>query len=401
MVYLLRFLSGWVSFAISGSRPGAFVNELIRRGFNVWGIRAASGEVFCCVRLGDYREVQRLARSRSMRVHITARRGVPVIVGRNRRRSGLAVGLVLFAVIFRVMSLFLWNVEICELDSVSRTAASETLARFGVYEGARADFESLKRMQTSAMLTFGNLSWMTINVDGSFAEVNATEKREPETNDTAPRNIKACCDGQVIRADVYSGMPAVNAGDAVLKGELLIGGVVETERGGVRLVRADGSVPAKTKHTETFSLPASYRAAGVCGAAKKRYSARLFGVTLPLSVCEPEADTLSFRSESRACFKGAAASASLIEERLYPFEIRELVPDEAAARKALHKKMMVCELLRFRGRTITSRNERFSRDGTGCTLTVDYACEEDIAAPSPLLSRSLHIRRGEPDGSAD
>ena len=391
MLWLMRFVSGYILLCVSGTRPGAFVNELVKRGIDVWGIRAEGGEVFCRVHLSDGNAVQSLAKGRSRRVRIIKRYGLPVIIRKNRRRTGLFVGLALFFVIFHVMSLFLWNVEICELDTISRSAAAEKLSSFGIREGVRAEFESLKRMQTSAMLAFGNLSWMTINVDGSFAEINATEKQEPETNDTAPRNIKASRDGQVIRADVYRGMAAVQSGDAVVKGDLLISGIVETEKGGVSLARADGCVLAKTRYEKVFELPGNCSAAVWEGEPQKRRSVRLFGVVIPLTMCVPDESSLVFRTEEQAVFRGTAASASLIEERLYPYSIEEKIRSEQQARDALYKRMLINELLSFRGKAIKSRQTEYSQTDEGYVLTVSYECEEDIAKPARLLSQDFHI----------
>ncbi len=399
MILLMRFLSGFVTFRISGSRPGAFVNELIRRGFNVWGITARGGEIVCCVRLSDYRSVQRLCRGRSQRVHIVRRTGLPFIVLRNRRRSGLALGAVLFLVIFRLLSLFIWTIDLCEFDTISRTAALDILERVGMYEGVRADFESLKRMQTTAMLEFGNLSWITINADGSFGEVNATEKLEPETNDTAPRNMKASADGQVVRADAYAGAPCVGEGDAVVKGSLLISGFVETELGGVHLERADGVVIAKTHYTETLTQPKTYRKASPEQNCARRYSAKLFGVTLPLTLHDAPPEYLSFKTETAAEFYGSRASASLIEERLYAYAVTEhtLTKDEALT--LLHDKAALRELLRYSGKTIAARREKLTETADAYTLTLEYDCEENIAAPSPINADEFTIRQREEESA--
>ena len=384
MVFLIRFFTGYVRFAVSGSRPGRIVNELLRSGINVWGVTAHSGEITCCVSRADYPAVQELCRGTSRRVHIKAKRGLPFIMSKHRRRSGLAVGLLCYIVIFRVLSLFIWNVEICEFDTMSRASVTETLGRVGIYEGVRSDFESLKRMQTSAMIEFGNLSWITINADGSRAEVNATEKLPAVENDDSPRNIKASIDGQIIRADVYKGTAAVRSGDAVVRGDLLISGVVENASGSVRFERAAGVVTARTRYLERFEIPKTHRAAVWRDTNEMRYSCGIFSAEIPIGFTAYGEGRIALTSRSEARFLGESTKASLTTQRLYSVEVAETQLDQAAAQSLFSAKMILRELFRYSGKKITSRSTNVYFDGGKYNFETSYTCEEDISAPSPI-----------------
>lgn len=381
MVFLIRFFTGHVRFLITGSRAGSFVNDILRAGVNVWGIRAKDGGIVCCVSCGDYPLVQRLCRKTSQRVHIVSKHGLPFFINKNRRRGGLLVGAAMFAAVFYALSLFVWTVDICSFDTISQTSAREILRRVGIYEGVRGDFESLKRMQTTAMLEFGNLSWMTINADGSFGEVNATEKTLPETNDTAPRNMKASADGFILRCDAYSGAASVSAGDSVVRGDLLISGVVETELGGTHLARADGIVLAQTRHTERFVI-AKKRRAAVLSPSGERYGARLFGRFIPLTLCPAPKEHITTRAEKQAEFRGQRASASLVTERIYGYTVAQRSVDRD---KAFLNERLLRELFCYGDKTITDRSVTFSENDDHYTYVVDYICEENIAQPAKIL----------------
>ncbi len=385
MLFLLRFLSGYVCFRITGSRAGSFVNKLIRAHINVWGIRADSDGIVCCVRLRDYPTVQSMCRDSSQRVRIKAKRGVPFFLHKNRDRSGLLVGAVLFLAVFHVLSLFVWTVDICEFNTISQTAAREILGRVGLYEGVYGELGSLKRMQTTAMLEFGNLSWMTINVDGSRGEVNATEKIPEETNDTAPRNMKAAIDGQIVRADAYCGDAFVSAGDAVVKGDLLISGVVETELGGVRIVRADGTVIARTHREEKFAIPKKRRAAEYTDTPVCRYAARLFGVVVPLTFCSAPQDRAAVWSEVSAEFGGERASVSLITENIYG---RRITVKDTDCETVFKNECLLRELFCYNDKKILNKQIAVSENDNYMIYTVDYSCEENIAKPSKILVRT-------------
>lgn len=389
MIYLLRFFTGYVVFRISGSRTGGFINMLTRRCINIWGIKAHGGDLYCCAVMRDYPEIQRLSKGTSQRVHIVKKRGLPFILHKNKRRSGLLVGVVLFAVIFRALSLFVWTIDICRFDTLSQSAAKEIFERIGVYEGVRSDFESLKRLQTKAMLEFGDLSWLTINIDGSRGEINATEKIQPETNDTAPRNMTASKDGQIIRIDAFGGVPAVSPGDGVVKGDMLISGVVETELGGRHLEHADGIALAKTHGTEQLELPKERYVMTTESEPVVRYSAKLFDLYFPLTVCETPKEYITFKNETRAQLFGECASASLIKEDIYAYKAVITDTDRQKAEELFKTRLLLKELFCHNEKEIIKRSVTVTELENGFHCTAEYTFEENIAVPSRLTRADL------------
>ena len=383
LVSLIRFTYGYVVIRISGSRPGTFVNKLVRCGMNVWGIRSHEGDIICRIRLSDTYTVMQMSRDSSCRVRIVKKRGLPFILYKNKRRSGLVFGAAAAALIFYLLSLSIWNINICEFDTMSRTAVLETLHRVGFYEGVRGEFESLKRMQTSALLEFGNLSWITLNADGSFGEVNATEKLMIETTDNAPANIKARCDGYILRVDPYMGVPVVSAGDGVVKGNLLISGIIETEND-IKTVRANGAVIAQTHSTERFVIPRLMEIKIFDDAPVKRYSCRLFGVIFPLTIGEADRSSLSFIKESQASYRGERASVSLITQELYGFTNNIINVDEAAASNILYDKMLLREMFRYCDKEIIDRQIERTVNKDEYIYDIYYICVEDIAMPEKI-----------------
>ncbi len=393
MIAILRFLSGYIIFKISGSRPGTLINELLRRGIKVWGIRGNSGEICARVSCSDYPIVQQITRGGSRRVHIIKKRGVPFILHKNRKRKGLIVGAALFLAIFKALSLFVWTVDICEFQTISQTSARDILRRVGIYEGVRGDFESLKRMQTTALIEFGNLSWITINADGSRGEVGATEKQMVETSDNAPRNIKASADGQVVRADAYSGTAVVAQGDAVRKGDLLISGVVESMSGSAHFERADGVVLAQTRYHERIEIPNEITTAVPVQQPQKRYSARLFGVLIPLTITQnntsdklkPEKPMLLFRSEDQVRFRGDRASASLLTEKIYDYKTEKRSINSEKAEKLFTERKLLKELFCYNNKEITECSISVLQDGSAYRYEIEYNCIEDIAKGERIL----------------
>ncbi|MBQ1389424.1 MAG: sporulation protein YqfD [Clostridia bacterium] len=385
MIGLLKFIRGTVRFKITGSRPGAFLNKLIRSGVGVYGIKSRAGEIYVSCILSDYKEVLRISKDSSCRVHSVKKQGIPIIFERNKRRSGLVWGAVCFLLIFKLLSMYIWTIDICRFETMSQTAACDILRRVGMYEGVKGEFESLKRMQTSAMIEFGNLSWITINADGSNGEVNATEKLPPATFDNAPRNLKAKTDAQIIRVDTYNGTPVVSMGDGAAKGDLLISGVVENADGTVNITHAEGKVTAATRYNEVFVIPKIIEITNVDDTPVSRCSVRLFNVIIPLTLKDIPENSAVLRKFERVNIQGSEISADIITENNYKFSVENITVTKDDADKIMRKQMLLRELFKCNDTQIVTRDIADSECDDSYIYTVNYDCIENIAAPQPIL----------------
>ena len=388
MVKLLRFLRGYIVFMVSGSYPEKFVNILTYNGVNVWGVRSKDGIVYCTTLAANYRHIRRLSRRTRNKIRIKSKHGIPFFINRNKDRIGLPIGFVCFLLIFKLLSMFLWNIDIYGFNDISYNKAKSVMESVGIYEGAYGTFDSLKNIQTKAMIEFENVSWITVNVDGSKGEVNISEITEKgEIKDDTPYNIKANTDAQIIRVDAYSGSAVVKSGDAVAKGNLLISGFVETELGGTHLSTADGVVWAKTEHTENFLVPKSYTAAEYNPDNKNRYSCRLFNIVIPLKFdnYNTSDNYFSFISENKASFQNETASISLINENIYFYNTNNITTNENSAENIFKTEMLLNELFNYSDKKIISRTVKSSVDDKNYNYTVKYNCEEDIGEKSEII----------------
>lgn len=389
MVKILRLLRGYVVFMVTGSYPEKFVNICTYNGVNVWGVESKDGVVYCRTIAANYRVIRILSRRTSAKIRVKRKIGLPFILNKNRKRIGLPIGLVCFFVIFKVLSLFVWNFDIYGNVTISDTRAKNVLESIGVYEGVYGKFDSLKNLQTRAMIEFKNVSWITINIDGSKGEVKISELVEKGeiTDETTPCNIKAEVDGRIIRVDAYSGASSVNSGDAVVKGNLLISGVVENEHGEVSLAHADGVVWAETNRVESFSVPKEQMSVTYDESCDKRYSCRLFNVVIPLRAKNFAADGsfLFFSDENKMEFRGETASVSLIEESIFHYDRRKINNTEQSAEKQFHAEMMLNELFNYGDKKIINRSIESTVDKNGFNYNVHYECEEDIGIQSDII----------------
>ena len=158
------------------------------------------------------------------------------------------------------------------------------------------DYQSLKLM---LMREFDNFAFVTINVLGSKAEVEITQRdMPPETIPShVPCNIIAAEDGQIVTYETYNGIPQYKTGDAVKKGELLVSGVYDSKVIGYRLVHSNAKIMARTlKKINTF-VPYQKTETSDTGNEKSFYYFTAFNKTFNLTF-SPASPFENFRTET-------------------------------------------------------------------------------------------------------
>lgn len=91
----------------------------------------------------------------------------------------------------------------------------------------------LREIRQTVLLKLEDLSFIAINIKGSKAYVEVTEATgKPEMVDTdTPCNLIATKAGVIVRTEITQGFGLVRAGDAVEAGDMLVSGMVFSDKG--------------------------------------------------------------------------------------------------------------------------------------------------------------------------
>jgi len=196
-----------------------------------------------------------------------------------RKRAGAF--LLIFLAVFLVFAstAFIWEIDISGNEKVSDAQIVAALRRSGVEVGRCWLGLTSDNVRSEVVYRLPELAWITVNIYGSRAEVIVRERVEkPEMhNDKTPSDIVAAKSGFVTGVMALTGSSEVVKGSAVLEGERLISGVVESPFGGMRTVHAFGSVRALTYNELTGVMPNMVRCKNYTGTEKHLWSVLAFG----------------------------------------------------------------------------------------------------------------------------
>lgn len=196
-----------------------------------------------------------------------SRRGAPILFLRLLRRPGIALGVLVFATLAVLSQRVIWKIEVVGNDTLAYAEVCELVGKEGLFVGtAKASLE-VDKIANRVLISTDKISWMSINVSGTVAVIEVREALAPPAPDPPVcSNVVATENGIIVGFDNVRGNLAVGLGDAVAKGDLLVGGVYGAEGEATRFVRATGGVFARVNRELELDIPLLY--------SKKIYTGR-------------------------------------------------------------------------------------------------------------------------------
>ena len=248
IINFLRLLLGFVEFEAKGGFPERFLNLCTINGITLWRVQNDGVKVKACTSVKAYKNIRKSARKSGMRVKIIKKRGLPFFIKNNKARVGVVVGITLVALFLFTSSCMLWNIEVTGNEKVKSEILLESLYNNGVRVGVFKSKIDTIAVEGELLKEYSDLAWVSINIFGTKAvlEVKENSEKPQIVDEKTPANIVAKKDGQIVLVEGHKGTNAVKEGDVVVKGDLLISGVLVNFDGSEKTVHATGKVFAKT-----------------------------------------------------------------------------------------------------------------------------------------------------------
>ena len=239
-IRLLRLICGCVGFYAEGGFPERFINLCSVRGIPLWGLSTQNGRIFAYTTLNGYMRIRECAVKSGMRLKHTKTVGMPFFASRYRRRAGVLCGLGVFFAVIGMLSSMVWTIDITSNSKVTDEEILAVLSQAGLKPGVFKDSISAPEIRFFALSHLPDITYLTVNLIGSSVQVDVTERVEcPEIpNDETPCDVISAVDGQLAVLELYSGTKLHSVGEAVSKGEVLVGGFAELADGSVRFQHA-------------------------------------------------------------------------------------------------------------------------------------------------------------------
>ena len=244
-------------FTLTGLNLERFMNTLQKEGVPLLSARRADRRTLeCACYLRDLPRVRQLAGEKGWRVTRERPAQLAAVLGALRRRPGALLGAALALAAALVLSQFVWRVEINGAGPY-RADIAAYLTEAGYVPGARRDALDASALERNLTLRYPEVAWFHAYVSNVTLVVDVTRGVPmPDLPSAQPGDVVALRDGIVDSVRVYAGTAAVQAGDAVRAGQVLIRGEERGADGATVPVAARGAVIARCwlEHTVEMSL---------------------------------------------------------------------------------------------------------------------------------------------------
>ena len=191
-----------------------------------------------------------------------------------RRRLPLLLAAIAVLAALLLSSLFIWEIELVGGEGLSRGELLRALEESGVAPGVFWPGLDGDAVRAKMLARVPELAWMSVNVRGSKARVLLLPRGDkPEIyREEDAADIVASRSGVVVRVSALNGKPLVRAGQAVLHGETLVSGTLDSITNAPRRVRARAEVVAETLYEISAVSPAQTRKTGSGGRPVRRWA---------------------------------------------------------------------------------------------------------------------------------
>ena len=380
---MLRWAVGSAEFTAEGGFPERFITLMDREGITAQYLYPTQLGLRGAVRPGLYKRLHPIARRTGMRMRICGRKGMPFLLYRYHRRTGLMVGVILLALMLLVMQLFVWQVTVTGCEELDEEAVLENLRDVGVYPGAFIPSIDAFRCERDMMMQVPELAWIAVNIQGSTIEVKLRERVMPPAavdRENAAANVISGGTGVVREMEVYSGQPLIKVGEAVWEGRLLVAGIFESNLHTI-ISYARAKVIIETQETVTIEVPLSQTIQQPTGAQVHRW----------LLETPEDSFQLNFWTEqpenawvTRKSWKLPFGLPGIVAETYEIWEPRERVYTQEEARSEALRLLGKEETARFPDGFLERTLSGGTEDGV-YRLTGSYTCLRDAAVTQEVL----------------
>lgn len=375
---LFHFIFGYVCFTATGGFAERFINICTSLGISLRGIRKKPSGLTAYTTIDGYKKIKNAARASGMKVRIKKKSGLPFIVRKYESHTGLFVGFFAVLLILTIMSNHIWIININGNTTVDDDKIAEVFADAGLKIGVGKNKFDASDINSDAVLNIGELSWASINIDGSVAEIEVREAmhRPKLEKSYGTSNIVARKDGQVEIIEPYKGAAAVKCGRTVLQGNLLVSGISHVKSGMSVFNDADGYVVARTKIN--VAVPIESSCIRLNSRIKKVYSLYFLGKEISFSK-RHKADTV-YRHKAFLCIHGVRMPFGIFYTQYTNFEKEsQSVSEDFSELSALNDYALKSYHETLHAQIISQQVE--IKNGTVCG---EYSCFENIGKRVPF-----------------
>ena len=386
ILWLYRFIKGFLLVEFSGERTEEILNLAAKSRIKLWGLKYIKRKITGYISINDFIRLRSVIFGSKIKVHILNKQGVPFIFKKYNNRIGFYIGAVIFFIILKIMSGFIWIINVEGNGNVNSEKVLSTCKKIGIYEGILSNKIDTKNDAIKLALNNKQIAWASLNIEGSVLNVNISQTKGDNDNRSYPSNIKAGYDGVIKKINVTSGDVVVKTGDIVKKGDLLVSGIIENANSTV-FTDSSGEITALTKREFTAKGKKTENIMIKTGEVKKHSVIKFFNIHIPLYIGEiKEPYSKKYTKKDIYLFEKRLPVSLLSKEcKILKEQTKHYTNDELTSKlfEKINKESREYNILEELENNIEETESKI-------IVRKVFLCEENIAVNEPILFDSIN-----------
>ena len=283
---LLNYILGYVRITVEGYYIERFINICRNNKIIIWNLkRDKSVQLNLNIGIKDFKEIKKIAKKTKCKVKIIKKKGLPFLFNRYKKRKIFFGFLLLILILIGISSNFIWNIEIKIENTEQLDNIYEDITSAGLETGKMKNKINTKEIINQIRLKRNDIAWMGIELKGTNAIVKLVKaERKPDIVDEEDYcNIVSDKVGVITKINAKNGTLAVNVGDTVKVGTVLINGWMEGKYTGIRYVHAQGDIEAKVWYTKSTKILYNTTERSETGNVENKYKIKFNNFEINLS----------------------------------------------------------------------------------------------------------------------
>lgn len=282
-VRLLRWLQGYLLIQMTGNAPERFINLCRNKKLSLWNLKRTNGGYCCLIDMKSFWKLRPIIRKTKTKLHIQERKGLPFCLYHYRKRKLFFIGMILFAVIVYVLSLFIWDIDIEGEQTHTKESILKYLQTRQIHLGILKKNIHCKKIETMLREQYDDVGWVSAEMVGTRLKIKLLETDLPKQKikKNPPHHLIASKNGKVISIITRKGTPLVKIGKRVKKGDLLVSGILNIVGDGEetiqkKAVAADADIFLQTCYHYLDEIPLNHTINCYTKKTKKAYAISFF-----------------------------------------------------------------------------------------------------------------------------
>ena len=93
MLWLLRYIKGFLMIEIWGDTAEQLINRAVKNRILLWNLEYMQNKIICSVTIKDFKKIFNLHKFKGVNIKINKKIGLPFIMHRYRRRFGFVMAV--------------------------------------------------------------------------------------------------------------------------------------------------------------------------------------------------------------------------------------------------------------------------------------------------------------------